>query len=267
MFDALYIGATGMQAQQLNVDTIANNLANVNTVGFKKGRVSFTDLMVREAALAQPANSTGGGLDVGPLAAIPRLGAGVGVASVGKVFDLGDLKQTGSAYDVAIQGDGFLEVVMPDGSRAFTRGGTLKVNADGMLVTQAGLPLKPGISVPANAMNLAIGSDGQVKITVPNQPTPIEAGQLQLVRFTNPASLLAQGDNLYRATDASGEPMASMPGQDGIGTLAQGYLEGSNVKMVDEMVNLMVAQRAYEASVKVVQASDEMLGMVNGLRR
>jgi flagellar basal-body rod protein FlgG len=267
MFDALYIGATGMQAQQLNVDTIANNLANVNTTAFKKGRVSFTDLVTRDTALVQPVASADEDLDVGVLAALPRLGAGVGTAGIGKVFDVGDLKQTGSAFDVAIQGDGFLEVAMPDGSRAFTRGGTLKVSTDGMLVTQSGYPLKPGITVPPDATSIAIGADGHVRISVPSQSAPIDAGQLELVRFMNPASLLAQGDDLYRATDASGEPMPGKPGQDGIGTLAQGYLEGSNVKMVDELVNLMVAQRAYEASVKIVQASDEMLGMVNNLHR
>jgi flagellar basal-body rod protein FlgG len=267
MFDALYIGATGMQAQQLSVDTIANNLANVNTTGFKKGRVSFTDLVTREATPVQPGASADGGLEVGLLTASPRLGAGVGAASVTKVFQMGDLKQTGSAFDLAIQGDGFLEVVMPDGSMAFTRGGTLKVNSDGMLVTQSGHPIKPGITIPPDATNLTISADGHVRITVPNQSTPIDAGQLELVRFTNPASLLSQGDDIYRATEASGEPMAGNPGEDGIGALAQGYLEGSNVKLVDEMVNLMVAQRAYEANVKVVQASDEMLGMVNNLHR
>ncbi len=267
MFDALHIGATGMQAQQLAVDTIANNLANVNTPGFKKTRVSFTDLMLREAAAPQPVGSAGETLEANALASIPRTGAGVGMGSVTKVFDLGDVRQTGSAFDVAIQGDGFLEVVMPDGSRGFTRGGTLEVSPDGMLVTRSGHVLKPGIAVPPHATALAIEADGRVRITVPNQAVPIDTGQLELVRFANPASLLALGDNLYRASDASGEPIAGKAGEDGIGPLTQGYLEGSNVKLVDEMVSLMVAQRAYEASAKVVQASDEMLGMVNNLRR
>lgn len=266
MLDSLSIGATGMQAQQLNVDTIANNLANVNTVGFKKAQVTFTDLMMRETARVQ-APASPDASDAGPLAALPSLGAGVGTASIVKRFDAGDLKQTGSPLDLAIHGDGFLEVVEPDGSHAFTRGGTLKVNTDGVLVTQSGLPLKPGITVPANATALTIGADGHVLITVPNEASPIDGGQLELVRFTNPSGLLAQGDDLYRASEASGEPIAGKPGENGLGTLTQGYLEGSNVRMVDEMVNLMVAQRAYEASVKVVQASDEMLSMVNNLRR
>lgn len=268
MFDALYIGATGMQAQQLNVDTIANNLANVNTPGFKKGLVSFTDLMATGLIQSQSTSGEpGNGMSAGPLTALPAFGSGVGIVNVGKLFDRGEMKQTGSALDIAVQGDGFLEVTMPAGTRAYTRGGSLKVNADGMLVTQTGYPLKPGIVVPANATNLNIANDGRVTITVPNQATPIDAGQLELVRFTDPSSLSAQGDNLYRATDGSGDPIAGIPGQDGLGTLAQGYLEGSNVKMVDEMVNLMVAQRAYEASAKVVQASDDMLGMVNNLRK
>lgn len=256
-----------MQAQQLNVDTIANNLANVNTPGFKKSRVSFSDLMIREAIRVQPVSASDGASGVGPLAAIPRLGAGVGIASVGKVFDLGEVKQTGSIFDVAIQGDGFLEVVMADGSRAFTRGGTLKVNADGLLATSAGQPLRPGIAIPTNATTVSIGSDGRVRAVVPTQTAPVDLGQIEMARFSNPALLLAQGDGLYRITDGSGEPMVSKPGQDGIGMVKQGFLEGSNVKMVDEMVSLMVAQRAYEANVKVVQASDEILAMINNLRK
>ena len=205
--------------------------------------------------------------DIGPLAMLPRLGAGVGIASVGKLFAPGNVSSTGSAWDVAISGDGFLSITMPDGSTAYTRGGTLKVSSDGMLTTQTGQPLKPGITIPPDASNLMIATDGTVTVTVPTQSKPVNVGQLQLARFSNPASLVAQGDNLYRASDASGAPIVGNAGQEGIGTLQQGSLEGSNVKMVDEMVNLMVAQRAYEASVKVVQVSDELLGMVNNLRK
>jgi len=265
MFDALYIGATGMQAQQLHVDTIANNLANVATPGFKKARITFTDLMMREVAQAQLAGEGGG--EAGPLASAPRLGAGVGLARVARIFDQGDLKQTGAPLDVAIQGDGFLEVAMPDGSRAFSRGGTLRVGADGQLLAPGGFPLKPGIRLPPDAGALSIAPDGTVRAILPGRSGPAELGQLELARFNNPGALLAQGDGLYRASDASGSPMVVRPGQDGGGALAQGYLEGSNVTLVDEMVSLMVAQRAYEASVKVVQASDEMLGMVNALRK
>ena len=263
MFDALYIGATGMQAQQLNVDNIANNLANVNTVGFKKGRTNFTDLMVNDSARITGA---GGSSSPALLSPIARLGAGVGVSGLSKVFDVGDLKKTDSAFDVAIKGDGFLEVVMPDGSHAYTRGGTLKVGQDGQLSTQGGFPLKPGISVPDNTQSLTIQSDGRVQAMVGSQTTPVDIGTFSLVRFNNPQGLLAQGDNLYRVSEVSGDAITARPGEEGVGLVTQGYLEGSNVKLVDEMVNLMIGQRVYEANVKVVQASDEMLGMINSLR-
>jgi flagellar basal-body rod protein FlgG len=264
MFDALSIGATGMQAQQLSVETIANNLANVNTVGFKKSRVGFADLMVRDAAATVPTSEA---LRAGALAPPQRLGAGVGVSAVAKVFDMGELKKTESPLDVAIQGDGFLEVVLPDGGAAFTRGGALKVNSDGQLATAQGHPLKPSIAIPERAEDLVIGRDGRVRVRLPGQEQLMEVGQLELVRFTGQGLLSALGDNLYRPSPASGEAMAARPGEDGAGTLAQGYVESSNVKMVDEIVNLMLAQRAYEASVKVVQAADEMLGLANNLRK
>lgn len=262
MFDALYISATGMQAQQLNVDTIANNLANVNTVGFKKGKVSFTDLMVREAARSLPAQE-GAGL----LGAENRVGAGVGIAGVSKLFDMGELKKTDSAYDLAIQGEGFLEVSMPDGTSTYTRGGTFKLNSDGLLATSGGYPLKPRIAIPDNAQSMVIDGDGHVRVQVAGQSTPIEVGQLELVRFTNPSGLLPQGDNLYRSSVHSGEAISAKPAEDGMGTLAQGFLEGSNVKLTAEMVELMVAQRVYEANVKALQAADAMLEMVNALRK
>ncbi|MGJ7502488.1 flagellar basal-body rod protein FlgG [Variovorax sp. ZT5P49] len=262
MFDALYISATGMQAQQLNVDTIANNLANVNTTGFKKSKISFTDLMVQEAGRMVPTQEEAGLLGGGS-----RLGAGVGIASTSKLFDMGDLKKTESAFDIAIQGEGFLEVTMPDGSSAYTRGGTFKINRDGLLATSGGFPLKPNLAIPDNAQNMQIASDGRVHVQVAGQATPVEVGQLELVRFTSPAGLMAQGDNLYRVSPNSGEAISGKAAEDGMGSLAQGFLEGSNVKLTEEMVSLMVAQRVYEANVKVMQASDEMLGMINGLRK
>jgi flagellar basal-body rod protein FlgG len=262
MFDALYISATGMQAQQLNVDTIANNLANLNTTGFKKAKVGFTDLMVREAARQMPL-SEGAGI----LSAAPRLGAGVGISAILKMFDMGDLKKTGSAYDLAVQGEGFLEVTMPDGSSAYTRGGSFRINRDGVLATASGQPLKPNLAIPDNAQNLTIESDGRVQLQVVGQTTPVEIGRIDLVRFPNASGLLAEGDGLYRASTTSGEAIAARASEDGMGSLAQGFLEGSNVKLPEEMINLMVAQRVYEANVKVIQASDEMLGMINGLRK
>jgi len=261
MFDALHISATGMQAQQLNVDTIANNLANVGTTGFKKSKVGFSDLMVREAARLAP--SQGAGL----LGGETRVGAGVAITGVVKLFDMGDLKKTESAFDIAIQGEGFLEVNMPDGSSAYTRGGTFKINSDGLLATSGGFPLKPNLAIPDDADSMTIEADGHVRVIVPGRSTPIDLGLLEMARFTNPSGLIAQGDNLYRPSAESGEAISAKAAEDGMGSFAQGFLEGSNVKMTEEMVNLMVAQRVYEANVKVVQAADEMLGMINGLRR
>jgi flagellar basal-body rod protein FlgG len=259
MFDALYIGATGMQAHQAHVDAIANNLANVNTAGFKKSRASFADLVVSTAA-------TAGNPGDGVFATVAA-GAGVQLAAAAKVFEPGELKKTDAPLDLAIVGDGFLELALPDGSRAYARGGTLKVNADGQLATQAGLPLKPGIAIPPDTDAVLISNTGRVQVRTSGQSNPVDVGQLEIVRFANPQGLATQGANVYRATEASGEPIAGRPGEDGMGSIAQGVLESSNVKLVEEMVNLMVAQRAYEASMKVVQASDEMLGLVNGLRR
>lgn len=271
MFNALYIGATGMQAQQLNLDNISNNLVNINTTCFKAGRVSFSDIMMDEAshsfATRKAYITANSAQDPGPLGKIPGTGIGVGIASVAKLFDAGTMSQTGSIWDVAIQGDGFLQVTMPDGSVQYTRGGTLQVNSDGTLVTQSGLPLQGTIKVPVNSTNMTISSNGSVMVSLPNQSTQTQVGQLELVRFINPTALIAQGGNLYQASATSGDPIAGNPGQEGIGTLMQGYLEGSNVQMVNEMVNMMVAQRTYEASVRVVQTSDELLGMVNNLRK
>lgn len=263
MLDALYIAATGMQSQQTNVDTIANNLANVNTPGFKKGRVSFSDLVSQDTTPV----STGSADLVINLAAAARTGVGVGIASMGRVLDVGDMKKTDSPYDVAIAGQGFLEVQMPDGSRAFTRGGTLKVNPDGMLSTQSGYPLKPGIAIPDNATDMSITADGHVMVRVAGQATATDAGQLELVKFPNAGAITPMGDNLYRTNDTAGEPIAMRAGDDGTSQIQQGFVESSNVKLIDEMVSLMVAQRAYQANVKIAQASDEMLGMINNLRR
>jgi flagellar basal-body rod protein FlgG len=262
MFDALYIGATGMQAHQAHVDAIANNLANVNTAGYKKTRVNFSDMVVSGVVAGLRSGTGDNGAFVNA-----TTGVGVEALSTGKVFAGGDLKKTESAMDLAILGEGFLELALSDGSRAYMRGGTLKINAEGLLANDADIPLKPGITIPDNAQGVVISSAGRVQVRLPGQADLVDVGQLELVRLPNPQGLLAQGGNAYRATEASGEPVAARSGEDGAGTLAQGFLEGSNVKLVEEMVDLMVAQRAYEASVKVVQASDEMLGLINGLRR
>jgi flagellar basal-body rod protein FlgG len=260
MNDSLYIAATGMQAQQLNVDTIANNLVNVNTAGFKAGRVSFMDLVYRELGRAGSAPDAPGARGLGQ-------GTGVGVASLSKLFVQGDLKKTDVPLDLAIQGNGFFEVTQPDGTQAFTRGGSMQVNHDGFLVSADGYLLKPNVRVGNDFKQIQVSADGKVSVLASGSSTPFEAGRLEIANFANASGLVALGQNLYKSSDVSGDPVTLKPGEDGAGTVAQGFVESSNVKMVDEMVNLMVAQRAYEMSVKVIQASDEMLAMSNNLRK
>lgn len=259
MNDSLYIAATGMNMQQMNVDTIANNLANITTPGFKKGRVSFQDLVYR--GLAQPSS-----VDDMQGASMSH-GSGVGMASISKLFTTGDIKKTDSPLDLAIQGDGFLEVTMPDGTHAYSRGGTLQVNKDGFLATADGNPLKPNIHIGSDVKELSIHADGTVMVRGQSQAAATEVGRIELVNFADTSGLVALGNSLYKSSEQSGDALYGKPGEDGFGPLLQGSLEGSNVKMLDEMVNLMVAQRAYEMNVKVIQASDEMLAMSNNLRR
>ena len=261
MLESLYIGATGMQAQQANLDVIANNMANVNTTGFKRNRLDFEDLLYR----AMPGVRSTAGPTV--------TGMGTSVATTDKVFVVGDVKQTSQPYDLAIQGQGFFELTMPDGSSAYTRNGVFHVTSDGSLVNQDGYPLSAKIVVPSDATAVTIGSDGTVQATVPSQQNPVSLGQIELTTFVNPAGLQAMGDNLYVATtdgssaNSSGDPQSVVPGQNGTGTLSQGYLEVSNVNLIDEMVNMVIAQRAYEVNSKVVQASDQLLSLSNNLYR
>ena len=258
MLDSLYIAATGMNAQQLNVDTISNNLANVNTPAFKRNKINFADLMYREVSRGnRPAGANGAN----------RYGVGVGVSSTGKVFAAGDVKKTDLPLDVAIRGKGLFEVTLPDNSVAYTRGGSLQLDKDGALTTAEGYVLNPVVRVPPDAISLTIDAGGRVLASVPDEAEPIEVGALTLVDFVNPAALRPLGDNLYVATDKSGEAIPGKPGEQGLGLLAQGFLEASNVQLVDEFVNLIIAQRAYEANSKAIQASDEMLGITNNLRR
>lgn len=260
MNDSLYIAATGMHMQQKGVDTIANNLANVNTPGFKKGRVSFEDLVYRDLSGAAAAIDS----------AIPQRlwqGSGVGLASVLKSFAAGELKKTDKPLDLAIQGEGFLEVVANEGSPAFSRGGALMIDKDGFLATAGGHPLKPAIHIGLDANEIVIRPDGRVFVRARERSEPLEVGRIELARFSDNTGLTGIGGNLYKTSERSGEPMYGQAGEDGIGTVAQGYVEASNVNLVEEMVDLMVAQRAYETSVKVIQASDEMLAMSNNLRK
>jgi len=268
MLDAMNIAATGMRTQQLNVETIANNMANVNTIGFKKSRVNFVDLVANGTdASALAASGASGAPGLPALDTVAHLGAGVAVNHVDRVFGGGELRKTGNALDLAINGDGFLEVTRADGSVAYTRGGSFRLNSDGVITTAAGEVLKPEITVPQDAQSVTLQPDGRVLVTTPTSTQPIQLGQVSLVRFTNPGALDALGNDLFTSNANAGDPITAHAGEDGMGTIQQGFLEASNVQLVDEMVGLMVAQRAYEASVKVVQASDEMMGMVNNLRK
>jgi flagellar basal-body rod protein FlgG len=259
MLESLYIGATGLHAQQLFVDTIANNLANMSTPGFKKARVDFQDLMYRELSRASSPS--------GAREALQRAGGGVGVTNATKLFDAGELRKTERPLDVAIRGDGFLEVVLPDGSQAFSRGGSLQVNKDGLLATAEGFALRGSIHVPGDAQQIVLAADGRVLVTTRAGRAATELGQLELAKFANPGGLKPLGDNLYRVTESSGDPVHGKAGDEGFGQLAQGFAEQSNVKLNDEMVSLMVAQRAYEVNAKLIQASDELMSMSNNLRK
>jgi len=258
VLDSLYIAATGMQAQQLNVDTISNNLANVNTTGYKRGRVSFQDLLYREVIRTSPL--------LGAEAAA-RFGAGVGATDTTKSFADGDLRKTDGLLDVAIRGAGFFEVQLPDGSRAFTRAGALQVNKDNVLTTGDGLVVMPMLQLPAEATGITVDSTGHVTAAVPGDTNAVDVGQFELARFVNAAGLAALGANLYSATDKSGEPLSGKPGEPGFGTLTQGFLEASNVKLVDELIGLVIAQRGFEVNAKAAQAADELLSLINNLRR
>jgi flagellar basal-body rod protein FlgG len=262
MNDALYIAATGMQTQQTAVDTIANNMANASTPGYKSGRVNFQELMYREpVAHADPAAANPAADDG------LSQGSGVGVASLVKSFAPGTVSATTNPMDLAIKGDGFVEVQMADGSTAYWRGGTLQVTADGWLATAQGQLLKPQIRVDkAAGTTLAIGSDGKVTAQRVGAKD-VELGQLSIKVFANEPALKPLGDALYQATDASGDALAVQPTDANAATFVQSGQEQSNVVLVDEMVNLMMAQRAYEMNLKVIQTADEMLGMSNNLRK
>lgn len=258
MNDSLYIAATGMHMQQKSVDTISNNLANVNTPGYKKGKVTFEDLVYRDMRGVTGIGESGAGY---------WQGSGVSIASIAKSFSAGELKVTGAPLDVGIQGEGFLEVVGRDGEPEFTRGGTLTVDKDGFLASPNGLALKSAIHVGIGAKEIVINGDGRVMVRSTESASAVEAGRIELARFADTSGLIADGASLYRPSERSGEAIYGRPGEDGVGTLIQGSVEASNVNLVEEMVDLMVAQRAYESSVKVIQASDEMLAMSNNLRK
>ncbi|HUI64431.1 MAG TPA: flagellar basal-body rod protein FlgG [Bacteroidota bacterium] len=259
---ALRTAASGMAAQQMNVEIIANNLANVNTTGFKKSRPEFQDLMYQTLKVS--------GVSQNPNIRQPieiQVGNGTVPVATLKTFAQGDIQTTNNPLDVAIQGDGFLQVLRPDGSIAYTRDGSLKLSSDGTLVTAEGYVFDPAISVGSDTTNITIGRDGTVEVTTVSDSNPAKVGQVELAKFVNPAGLRAIGNNLYVETPASGPPIPGTPGVDGFGELSQGSLESSNVDVVEEMVGMITAQRAYEMNAKTITAVDEMLSTANAIKR
>ncbi|MFP4547637.1 MAG: flagellar basal-body rod protein FlgG [Bacteroidota bacterium] len=262
MIRSLRSASLGMSAQQLKVDTISNNLANVNTTGYKKSDVQFQDLMYQ--------NIQSGNIDQRNGKEKPctiQVGHGNKPVASFRSFTKGNLEETGNPLDVAINGRGFLQVMKPDGTIGFTRDGSLRLDSTGNLVTASGLSVYPEISIPDNAESINISEDGIISIKYPDEIQPEEIGQIELATFVNPAGLESVGGNLFDKTAASGEPIFSMPGEEGVGTVVQSYLEKSNVDVVKEMVGLIVAQRAYEINSKAIKTSDELLSMTNNLKR
>jgi flagellar basal-body rod protein FlgG len=260
MLRSLYTAASGSNAQQFNLDIIANNISNVNTTAFKKSRAEFQDLINQTLALPGSQGDQGTYDPVGV-----QVGLGVQVSATQRIFLPGSTNQTGNPLDIAIQGDGFFQVQMDNGQVAYTRDGSWKMDANGTIVTSDGLPLQPAITIPTDTTEIVIGKNGTISVRQAGQSTLSQVGQLQLVRFANPAGLEDMGRNLYMETPGSGNPIQGTAGQGEFGrtTLNQGFLEGSNVQIVEELINLITAQRAFEANSKVIKASDEILQMTN----
>ena len=251
---ALWAAKTGLDAQQTEMAVISNNLANVNTTGFKQDRAVFEDLLYQ--------NQTQAGADTSQTTQSPSgmsIGTGTQVVSTEKDYSQGSLTQTGNPLDVAVQGQGFFQIQMPDGTTAYTRDGTFQTNAQGQLVTSSGYLVQPGITIPQGAQSVTIGSDGTVSVTLAGQSAATQIGQLQLANFINPPGLQAIGQNLLVQTAASGSPQTGSPGQNGLGSLSQGALESSNVNVVEELVNMIQTQRAYEMNSKAINTVDQML--------
>jgi flagellar basal-body rod protein FlgG len=259
---SLSIAATGMMAQQLNVEVISNNLANMNTTGFKRQRAEFEDLLYQTSQ--KPGASTSAAGNVAPLGI--QVGVGVKPGAVGRITEQGSLTQSSNPYDMAISGSGYFQVLLPSGENAYTRAGNFSINADGQLVTAQGYQVDPAITIPTGATSVQISRDGVVTASVAGSTTPTTVGQMELAQFVNPAGLDAQGDNLFKETPASGPPTSATPGVDGLGTIMQGFLETSNVNAVEEISSLIVAQRAYEMNAKVITASDEMMQTTSQIR-
>jgi flagellar basal-body rod protein FlgG len=263
MIRALYTSSTGLSAQQLVIDNTANNLANVNTNGFKKSLINFQDLIY--------INDRPPGTEAAQGLVLPQgeqIGTGVRVAGTTKSFTQGSIVNTGNQYDLSIQGDGFFQITLPNGETAYSRDGAFNINANGNLVNSSGYLVTPQISIPTNATNVAIGPDGTVSaITASSPNTSTNLGQITLVTFPNETGLNSMGSNLFTQTPASGAPVTATPGVNGLGTIQQGFKESSNVDVVSEMVNLILAQRAYEFNLRTIKTSDEMLSSTTNLTR
>lgn len=262
MFRTLWTAASGMNAQQTNIDTISNNLANVNTIGFKKSRTFFQDLMYQEIKPAGSMSAAGithpTGIDIG---------LGTKVDAIEKVHTQGSFQNTDVDLDVGIEGDGYFQFTLPNGQIGYTRAGSLKIDQNGNLVNENGYLLEPAVTIPDNSTSISFGSDGTISVTTPDQTGVQEVGQLELAKFINPAGLKAIGKNFYIPSGSSGDPVTGNPGSDNFGTVSQGVLEMSNVSVVEDMVNMITAQRAYEINSKAIQTADDMLQVVNSLKR
>ena len=254
MIRSLWISKTGLDAQQTQMDVISNNLANVSTTGFKRSRAVFEDLLYQ--TIRQP------GAQSSQQTQIPsglQIGTGVRPVATERIHTQGNLQLTGNQLDVAIQGAGFFQVLMPDGTTAYTRDGSFQTDSQGQLVTASGFTIQPAITIPAGTINVTIGRDGVVSVTQPGVVAPVQVGSLQLATFINPSGLMSEGENLYKETVSSGTPNTNVPGTNGAGLLNQNYVETSNVNVVEELVNMIQTQRAYEINSKAIQASDQML--------
>jgi flagellar basal-body rod protein FlgG len=261
MIRALYTAASGMNAQQTNIDNVAHNLANVNTTGFKKSRVEFEDLVYQEIRAAGASASATTEAPVGL-----EMGLGTRAVATARNFSAGNLRSTGGSLDLAIEGDGFFKVSLPNGTTGYTRAGTFHLDAQGSIVTAEGYPVDPQITIPPNATSVSISKDGVVSASIPGQSSQ-QIGTLEISTFANTGGLRPLGGNLFEPTTASGDAEDGAPGTDSRGTLAQGFVEDSNVSVVEEMVNMIIGQRAYEANSRVVKAADDMLSQVNNLVR
>ena len=259
---SMFIAATGMEAQRLNIDVISNNLANVNTNGFKKSRADFQELMYQGIETPGALSAEGAEMPTGI-----QLGLGVKAAAVQKMFKQGDFVSTDNPLDMVIEGNGFFQVTMPDGEIGYTRAGSFKINSEGSIVNSDGYALEPAISLPSDTTDITIGSDGTVSVMQPGSNTPSEVGNVEIAQFINPGGLRPIGKNLFVPSGSSGEATTGTPGSEGLGAITQGFLELSNVNVVEEMVNMIVSQRAYELNSKVVQTSDDMLRMANSIKR